>query len=75
MASARDLDQGSPDGSPQPVARVHVDQKAWTDWQRNGNTLEILVKYCLQCYFKLYYDIKVTTALRTAPSTSSRSSE
>ncbi|KAG0720131.1 hypothetical protein GWK47_006966 [Chionoecetes opilio] len=37
------------------------------------NTLEILVKYCLQVYFKLYYDIKVHHRLETAPSTSSRS--
>ncbi|KAG0715802.1 hypothetical protein GWK47_011106 [Chionoecetes opilio] len=62
------------DGSPSPVARVHVDQKAWTDWQKL-NTLEILVNYCLQVYLKLYYDIKVHHRLEDAPSTSSRSSE
>ncbi|KAG0728087.1 hypothetical protein GWK47_033201 [Chionoecetes opilio] len=39
------------------------------------NTLEILVKYCLQVYFKLYYDIKVHHRLEDGPSTSSRSSE
>ncbi|KAG0722342.1 hypothetical protein GWK47_006085 [Chionoecetes opilio] len=39
------------------------------------NTLEILVKYCLQVYFKLYYDIKVHHRLEDGPSTSSRSSK
>ncbi|KAG0716929.1 hypothetical protein GWK47_008481 [Chionoecetes opilio] len=37
-------------------------------------TLEIPVKYCLQVYFKLYYDIKVHHRLEDGPSTSSRSS-
>ncbi|KAG0714883.1 hypothetical protein GWK47_013237 [Chionoecetes opilio] len=49
-----------------PVARVHVDQKAWTDWQRTehpGNP----VKYCLQVYFKIYYDIKVHHRLEDGP--------
>ncbi|KAG0712866.1 hypothetical protein GWK47_017453 [Chionoecetes opilio] len=40
--------------------------KAWTDWQKL-NTLEILVKYCLQVYFKLYYDIKVHHRLEGGP--------
>ncbi|KAG0713387.1 hypothetical protein GWK47_016325 [Chionoecetes opilio] len=31
------------------------------------NTLEILVKYCLQVYFKLYYDIKVHRRLEDGP--------
>ncbi|KAG0724306.1 hypothetical protein GWK47_040839 [Chionoecetes opilio] len=31
------------------------------------NTLEILVKYCLQVYFKLYYDIKVHHRLEDGP--------
>ena len=31
------------------------------------NTLEILVKYCLQGYFKLYYDIKVHHRLEDGP--------
>ncbi|KAG0694976.1 hypothetical protein GWK47_000252 [Chionoecetes opilio] len=31
--------------------RVHVDQKAWMTG-KELNTLEILVKYCLQVYFK-----------------------
>ncbi|KAG0727952.1 hypothetical protein GWK47_033539 [Chionoecetes opilio] len=31
------------------------------------NTLEILVKYCLQVYFKLYYDIKVHHKLEDGP--------
>ncbi|KAG0702766.1 hypothetical protein GWK47_025015 [Chionoecetes opilio] len=31
------------------------------------NTLEILVKYCLQVYFKLYYDIKVHHRLEGRP--------
>ncbi|KAG0722418.1 hypothetical protein GWK47_000573 [Chionoecetes opilio] len=46
--------------------RVHEDQKAWTDWQRTehpGNP----VKYCLQVYFKLYYDIKVHHRLEDGP--------
>ncbi|KAG0730199.1 hypothetical protein GWK47_028755 [Chionoecetes opilio] len=49
-----------------PVARVHVDQKAWTDWQRTehpGNP----IKYCLQVYFKLYYDIKGLPQTRGRP--------
>ncbi|KAG0715584.1 hypothetical protein GWK47_011629 [Chionoecetes opilio] len=57
---------GNAYGSPSPVARVHVDQKARTDWQRT-DTLEILVKYCLQVYFKLYYDIKVHHRLEDGP--------
>ncbi|KAG0714738.1 hypothetical protein GWK47_013555 [Chionoecetes opilio] len=36
------------------------------------NTLEILVKYCLQVYFKLYYDIKVHHRLEDGPKPSSR---
>ncbi|KAG0730158.1 hypothetical protein GWK47_003325 [Chionoecetes opilio] len=31
------------------------------------NTVEILVKYCLQVYFKLYYDIKVHHRLEDGP--------
>ncbi|KAG0730113.1 hypothetical protein GWK47_028948 [Chionoecetes opilio] len=31
------------------------------------NTLEILVMYCLQVYFKLYYDIKVNHRLEDGP--------
>ncbi|KAG0727262.1 hypothetical protein GWK47_035023 [Chionoecetes opilio] len=31
------------------------------------NTLEILVKYCLHVYFKLYYDIKVRHRLEDGP--------
>ncbi|KAG0698754.1 hypothetical protein GWK47_025973 [Chionoecetes opilio] len=31
------------------------------------NTLEILVKYCLQVYFKLYYDIRVHHRLEDGP--------
>ncbi|KAG0720854.1 hypothetical protein GWK47_006577 [Chionoecetes opilio] len=31
------------------------------------NTLEILVKYCLQVYFKLYYDIKGLPQLEDGP--------
>ncbi|KAG0718570.1 hypothetical protein GWK47_052196 [Chionoecetes opilio] len=57
-----------------PVVRVHVDQKHGLTG-KELNTLEILVKYCLQVYFKLYYDIKVHHRLEEAPSTSSRSSE
>ncbi|KAG0720929.1 hypothetical protein GWK47_047447 [Chionoecetes opilio] len=38
-----------------PVARVHVDQKAWTGLARAEHP-GILVKYCLQVYFKIYYE-------------------
>ncbi|KAG0719647.1 hypothetical protein GWK47_050060 [Chionoecetes opilio] len=49
-----------------PVARVHVDQKAGLTGKKL-NTLEILVKYCPQVYFKLYYDIKVHHRLEDGP--------
>ncbi|KAG0726614.1 Argininosuccinate synthase [Chionoecetes opilio] len=49
-----------------PVAHVHVDQKEWTDW-KELNTLENLVKYCLQVYLQLYYDIKVHHRLEDGP--------
>ncbi|KAG0716509.1 hypothetical protein GWK47_009520 [Chionoecetes opilio] len=51
---------------PQPVARVHVDQKHGLTGKKL-NPLEILVKYCLQVYFKLYYDIKVHYRLEDGP--------
>ena len=31
------------------------------------NTLEVLIKYCLQVYFKLYYDIKAHHRLEDGP--------
>ncbi|KAG0713012.1 hypothetical protein GWK47_017188 [Chionoecetes opilio] len=47
-------------------ARVQGGPEAWTDWQRT-NTLEILVKYCLQVYFKLLYDTRVQPQTRGRP--------
>ncbi|KAG0723219.1 hypothetical protein GWK47_043081 [Chionoecetes opilio] len=49
-----------------PVAHVHVDQKHGLTG-KELNTLEILVKYCLQVYFKLYYNIKVHPRLEDCP--------
>ncbi|KAG0716071.1 hypothetical protein GWK47_010485 [Chionoecetes opilio] len=51
----------------EPVARVHVDQKAWTDWRRTehpGNPSQVL----LHVHFKLYYELKVHHRLEAAPS-------
>ncbi|KAG0713532.1 hypothetical protein GWK47_016035 [Chionoecetes opilio] len=46
-----------------PVARVHVDQKVWTDWHRTGNPSQVLPAGVL----KLYYDIKVHHRLKDGP--------
>ncbi|KAG0698393.1 hypothetical protein GWK47_026059 [Chionoecetes opilio] len=47
---------------------VHVDQKAWTDWQRNWYTLGKPSQVLLQVvYFKLYYDIKAHHRLADGP--------
>ncbi|KAG0720489.1 hypothetical protein GWK47_048410 [Chionoecetes opilio] len=58
--------QGGTDGHHSPVLVGHGGPEAWTDWQRTENP-EILVKYCLQVYFKLYYDIKVHHRLEDGP--------
>ncbi|KAG0726408.1 hypothetical protein GWK47_036664 [Chionoecetes opilio] len=49
-----------------PVARVLVDRMHGLTG-KELNTLEILVKYCLQVYFKIYYDIKVHHRLEDGP--------
>ncbi|KAG0724775.1 hypothetical protein GWK47_004955 [Chionoecetes opilio] len=49
-----------------PVARIHMDRMHGLTG-KELNTLEILVKYCLQVYFKLYYDIKVHHRLEDGP--------
>ncbi|KAG0728431.1 hypothetical protein GWK47_032469 [Chionoecetes opilio] len=55
------------DGSPQPVARVHVETRKHGLAGKELNTPENLVKYCLQVYFKPYYDIKVHHRLEDGP--------
>ncbi|KAG0702586.1 hypothetical protein GWK47_025063 [Chionoecetes opilio] len=58
----------------QAVKRAFSPQSLVYMWTRKHgltgkelNTLEFLVKYCLQVYFKLYYDIKVHHRLEDGP--------
>ncbi|KAG0710775.1 hypothetical protein GWK47_022127 [Chionoecetes opilio] len=68
MASARDLDQGKHQGwltTAQSLVYMWTRKHGLTG--KRLNNLEILVKYCLQVYFKLYYDIKVHHRLEDGP--------
>ncbi|KAG0722208.1 hypothetical protein GWK47_044946 [Chionoecetes opilio] len=50
-----------------PVARCTCGPEKHGRAGKKMNTLAILVKYCLQMYFKLYYDIKVHHRLEDGP--------
>ena len=45
--------------------RLHVDEAPWPDWAEK--TLELLVKFCLEYYFNLYFDMKVKHFIVDSP--------